>query len=110
MKRYRFLHYAIAVALLILLQWSCSLILETIKTRGEKQLTDAAPATATRGPRIIIFALDGATPDQLMEAIRSGKAPNLAGLLGKEIGQELFEHGYSAARALSVLPSSTIAA
>ena len=59
---------------------------------------------------MIIFALDGTTPAQLMQAIRSGKAPNLASLLGKERGQGLFEHGYAAPRALSVLPSSTIAA
>jgi hypothetical protein len=46
----------------------------------------------------------------LMEAIRSGKAPNLAGLLGKERDRGLFEHGYAAPRALSILPSSTIPA
>jgi len=59
---------------------------------------------------MIIFALDGTTPAQLMEAIQSGNAPNLAGLLGKERGRGLFEHGYAAPKALSILPSSTIAA
>ena len=67
-------------------------------------------ASPKGGPRVIIFALDGAGPDQLMEAIRSGRAPHIAALLGKERGSGLFEHAYAAPRALSILPSSTIAA
>ena len=43
-----------------------------------------------------------------MRLIRSGEAPNLAALLGKDRGSGLFEHGY-APRAWSILPSSTIA-
>lgn len=45
-----------------------------------------------------------------MQAIRSGNAPNLAALLGKEKQRGLFEHAYAAPRAWSILPSSTIAA
>jgi hypothetical protein len=78
------------------------------KDKGEVQLTRAAPPPAP-GPRVIIFALDGACHDQLLEAVRSGKAPNIAGLLGKEKGNEIFEHAYSAPNAINVLPSSTIA-
>lgn len=94
--------------LLILLQWSCTLVWDTLWTGGEKKLDSNPPPPS--GARLIIFALDGTTPDQLMEAIRSGNAPNLAGLLGKERRQGLFEHAYAAPRAWSILPSSTIAA
>src|SRR5262249_25502658 len=86
------------------------LIMDTIRTGGEKTLDSNPPSTAPAGPPLIIFALDGAPPDQLMQAIRSGDAPNLAGLLGRETAQGLFEHGYAAPQAWSVLPSSTIAA
>ena len=89
---------------------SCAFILDTIRTGGEKELKPAPPPSSGSGPRMTIFALDGTTPAQLMEAIRSGKAPNLAGVLGKERDRGLFEHGYAAPRALSILPSSTIAA
>jgi hypothetical protein len=95
---------------LISLQWSCAFFPDTIRTGGERTLDSNPPPTSPSGPRLIIFALDGTPPDQLMQAIRSGGAPNLAGLLGKETRQGLFEHGYSAPRAWSVLPSSTIAA
>lgn len=67
-----------------------------------------APATP-HGLHVIIFALDGATPADLMQAVGSGKAPNIAAILGKDKGNGLFEHAYAASEALSVLPSSTIA-
>ena len=108
MKRHPFRYSSGILLLLILLQWSCTLVWDTLWTGGEKKL-DATPPPPS-GARLIIFALDGTTPDQLMEAIRSGNAPNLAGLLGKERRQGLFEHAYAAPRAWSILPSSTIAA
>jgi type I phosphodiesterase/nucleotide pyrophosphatase len=108
MKRHSLISYAGVLLLLILLQWSCALILDTIWTGGVKKL-DSNPPSST-GRRLIIFALDGTTPDQLMQAIRSGNAPNLAELLGKEKRRGLFEHAYAAPRAWSILPSSTIAA
>src|SRR5713226_3570304 len=101
--------YMAVVAGALLFQWSCALVLETLKTGGERQLEPVAPTTAGRGPRVIIFAFDGAGPDQLMQAIHSGNAPHIAALLGKDKGNGLFEHGYAAPHALSVLPSSTIA-
>ncbi|HWH77369.1 MAG TPA: alkaline phosphatase family protein, partial [Candidatus Binatus sp.] len=110
MKRHRLISYSASLVILILLQWSCTLVWDTIWTGGEKKLDPAPPPTSTSGPRLIIFALDGTTPEQLLQAIRSGNAPNLAGLLGKERRQGLFEHAYAAPRAWSVLPSSTIAA
>lgn len=110
MNRHSFLCYGSILLLLILLQWSCTLILDTLWTGGEKQLDSTPPPSSSSGSRLIIFALDGTTPDQLMQAIRSGNAPNLAGLLGKEKRQGLFDHAYAAPRAWSILPSSTIAA
>ena len=97
MKRCRLLGHA-----------SCAF--ETIWTGGQQRLDSTPPPARASGPRLIIFALDGTPPAQLMQAIRSGNAPNLAGLLGHERGQGLFDHGYAAPRALSILPSSTIAA
>lgn len=94
----------------LVLQLSCALMFRSLSTGGQETLKPAAPAAVKGGPRVIVFALDGAGPDQLVEAIRSGRAPNIAALLGKEIGAGLFEHAYAAPHALSVLPSSTIAA
>lgn len=110
MTRHRLLVYAAVFVSSIFLVGSCAFILDTIRTGGEKELKPAPPPSSGWGPCMIIFALDGTTPAQLMEAIQSGNAPNLAGLLGKERGRGLFEHGYAAPKALSILPSSTIAA
>ena len=59
---------------------------------------------------VLIFAFDGAGYDQLMEAINSGKAPAMAGMLGKPEGNGLYEHAYSVPNAVTILPSTTIAA
>lgn len=92
---------------------SCAFVAETVATGGEQPIRHAAvkPAQAppALGSRVIVFCLDGAGYAQLMQAIRSGKAPHIAALLGKERGNGVFEHGYSAPGALSVLPSSTVA-
>lgn len=93
--------YGAAVAGILILQWSCALIFRSLRTSGQEQLKPVATATVEGGPRVIIFALDGAGPDQLMQAIHSGKAPHLAGLLGKEKGSGLFEHAYAAPHASS---------
>ena len=110
MTRRRSIAYVAVVAGVLLLQSSCALMFRSLTTGGEEQLKPASTATTKGGPRVIIFALDGAGPDQLMEAIRSGKATRIAALLGKGRGSGLFEHAYAAPRALSILPSSTIAA
>ena len=111
MKQRRAIAYGVVVAAVTLLQWSCGLMFRSLTTGGQEQLKPVATATVTGGPRVIVFALDGVGPDQLMEAIRSGKAPRIAALLGKERGSGgLFEHAYAAPGALSILPSSTIAA
>src|SRR5215467_15784557 len=94
-KAYQHLRYAFVFASLLLLLWSCSLILDTLRTGGEKELPTAVQIASKPGTRVIIFALDGTAPDELMRLIRSGEAPNLAVLLGKDRGSGLFEHGYA---------------
>ena len=110
MKPGRTLAYAVVIAAVALLQGSCALMFRSLTTGGEEQLKPAATVATTGGPRVIIFALDGTGSDQLMAAIRSGRAPHMAALLGKERGSGLFEQAYAVPGAFSVLPSSTIAA
>jgi hypothetical protein len=58
----------------------------------------------------LVFGFDGAGYDQLMTAIQSGKAPAIASMLGKPEGGGLYEHAYSVPNAVTILPSTTIAA
>jgi hypothetical protein len=103
------------IAAILLFLFSCRLlkttgfVSHTIKTGGEVRIAQVELPASPTGPRMIIFALDGAVPAGLMEAIKSSKMPHISALLGKEEGNGLFEHGYAAPEALSVLPSSTIA-
>ncbi len=75
---------------------------------GERDKSHIRPEQP--GPYVLIFAFDGAGYDQLMEAINSGKAPAMAGMLGKSEGAGLYEHAYSVPDTVSILPSTTIAA
>ena len=78
--------------------------------RGGSERVNPNPPVAASNSRILIFALDGAGYDQLMLAIHSGKANRLKELLGAEGTNGVFEHGYSVPDAISILPSTTIAA
>ena len=102
-----------AVALALCFIGACAFVAKTFSTGGEQPVAHPVVTTAkappSEGSRVIVFCLDGAGYPQLMEAIRSGKAPHIAALLGKEKGNGVFEHGYSAPGVLSVLPSSTVA-
>lgn len=95
----------------IILCASCSFIAHTVVSQGERPLRPKliAHPVPKQTPRVIVFCLDGAGYDQLMEAIRSGKAPHIAGLLGKEKSNGVFEHGFAAPHVINVLPSSTVA-
>jgi len=99
---------AIATVIATFAILSCTLVTKTITTGGQVPLKTVAPPKLP-GKHVIIFALDGVNYDQLMTLIRSGRAPNIAGILGKERGDGVFEHGYSTPDALSMLPSSTVA-
>src|SRR5216684_7216874 len=87
---------------------SCSSV-KLLLQGGEKQVRKE-PRQPEPGPYVLIFAFDGVGYDQLMGAIHSGKAPAMAGMLGNEEGQGLYEHAYSVPNAVSILPSTTIAA
>src|SRR5262245_52268205 len=88
---------------------SCRMAL-TIVTRGGVQQLRAPVPPAAPGPRVLIFALDGAGYNELMRAIRSGKAPHLQALLGAEQQDGRFAQGYGIPNAISILPSTTMAA
>ena len=96
------------VLLLTLTLNSCSSV-KLLVSGGEKQVQQE-PRPSAPGPYVLIFALDGAGYEQLMEAIHSGKSPALTGLLGKEEEHGLYQHAYSVPDAVSILPSTTIAA
>lgn len=106
---------ALAIIASSLIALSCGLtkttgfVSHTIATGGEEQDSPIEVPASPRGPRMIIFALDGAVPAGLIDAVNALEMPNIRGLLGKDMGGGLFEHGYAAPHALSVLPSSTIA-
>jgi hypothetical protein len=105
--------YVIAGAMLFL--FSCSLlktsgfVTHTIETGGEERAAPVEVPASPTGPRMIIFALDGAVPAGMMDNIKNLQMPHVKELLGNDKGDGLFEHAYAAPEALSVLPSSTIA-
>ncbi len=111
--RSRPLLLTVVAGLALCLAGACAFVAKTVSTGGERPINHPVVTTAkappAEGSRVIVFCLDGAGYPQLMEAIRSGKAPHIAALLGKEQGNGVFEHGYSAPGVLSVLPSSTVA-
>src|SRR5271163_1415088 len=98
----------VSMSVAILALASCSSV-KLLVHGGEKQVK-REPRPPEPGPYVLIFAFDGAGYDQLMAAIHSGKAPAMAGMLGREKGTGLYEHAYSAPNAVSILPSTTIAA
>ncbi len=101
---------AVLLAILIAFTavWSCSPAAKMVLNGGEKVRN--LPHTPPTGPLVLIFAFDGAGYHELTKAIGSGHAPNLQGLLGKSRGNGVYEHGWSAPNAISILPSTTIAA
>ena len=103
----------VAAALALCFVAGCAFVAKTVSTGGERPVripvVTTAKAAPNAGTRVIVFCLDGAAYPQFMEAIRSGKAPHIAALFGKEQSNGVFEHGYSAPGVLSVLPSSTVA-
>ena len=98
----------VSTFLVLLTVASCSSV-KLFLNGGEKQVKHV-PRPVAPGPYVLIFAFDGAGYDQLMAAINSGKAPAMAGMLGKDLGGGLYEHAYSAPNAVSILPSTTVAA
>src|SRR5215468_4956493 len=99
----------VLLGIMLCLLSSCRMAFTVVTQGGEHQLRPAV-LPAAPGPRVLIFALDGAGYNELMQAIRSGKAPHLQALLGPEQQAGRFAHGYEAPNAMSILPSTTMAA
>ncbi|HSJ06969.1 MAG TPA: alkaline phosphatase family protein [Longimicrobiales bacterium] len=76
---------------------------------GHRELNEPMRPAGT-GPRVIIFALDGVGHDELVGAVREGRARRMAALLGAPAGEGVYAHGWAVPDVLSVLPSTTVAA
>src|SRR5581483_1675042 len=100
---------SILIGITLCLLSSCGGALPLIAQGGEKQLREVPPPPKS-GPHVLVFAIDGAGYHELMQALHSGKAPSLQTLLGAEQQNGRFAHGYSVPNALSILPSTTVAA
>ncbi len=83
--------------------------IELIGQGGERELRDPM-RPATDAPRVLLVALDGVGSNEFQAALRGGGARHLRALLGAELGEGRFEHGYAVPNALSILPSTTMAA
>jgi hypothetical protein len=71
------------------------------QTQLHPKLQPALPYT-----RVLVFAMDGATYDQFIDAVASGKAKNIAALMGRRQSKEIFENAYSNSNAISVVPTT----
>jgi hypothetical protein len=96
-----------------------------VSSGGQRVLQEPMRAPGP-GPRVIVFALDGVGDDDFLTAVRQGRAPSIAALLGAEAGAaegaadgaaegaaggvRLFARGYAVPGVLSILPSTTMAA
>ena len=81
-----------------------------LATQGGEQKLREQMRPHKAGARVLVFAFDGVGADELQQGIRSGNAPRIQSLLGAEVGAGVFAHGYAAPEALSILPSTTMAA
>ena len=85
-------------------------VAELFATGGTKPLRDELrPIRGTT--RAIVFAIDGLGLDDMDRALREGRMPRTAALLGPPSGTSgVFAHAYGAREVLSILPSTTLAA
>ncbi|MGH7906759.1 MAG: alkaline phosphatase family protein, partial [Candidatus Binataceae bacterium] len=95
----------IAVAALLGSIASCAPLAKIIYHGGQRQLR-TNPHPAPPGPKLIVFAMDGAGYNQFMQAAHSGKAPHIAALFGAQQGPNVYAHAYSIPNALAVLPTT----
>jgi hypothetical protein len=76
---------------------------------GERQLRDPMRALDS-GPRVLLFALDGVGVDEFRRTVREAKGGHIQTLLGEESKRGEYTHAYAVPGALSILPSTTVAA
>ncbi len=86
--------------------------LSELFARGPIERLDPDPEPHPGGDRVIVFALDGVGDATFHSAIASGEMPHLAARLGDADPGEsrVHAHGWVAPDALSILPSTTVAA
>ena len=58
---------------------SCGGVLPLVAQGGEEQVSAVTPPPKP-GPRVLVFAIDGAGYHELMRALHSGQAPHLQSL------------------------------
>lgn len=85
-------------------------LVELVSEGSVVQLRDELRPARPDQPRVLVIALDGVGDGEFREAIRSGRMPNTAALLGGETGEDSYAHAYAPRGALSILPSTTYAA
>jgi hypothetical protein len=83
--------------------------LELAATGGDRMLREPM-RPLTPGPRVLLFALDGVGANEFRQAVREHASGSIHALLGPERGEHLYAHGYALPGALSILPSTTVAA
>ncbi|CAN5855876.1 hypothetical protein BH23GEM9_BH23GEM9_35240 [soil metagenome] len=96
-------------AYLLLAQRPAAELIGIVASGGEHVLREPMRA-AGDGPKVLVFALDGVGDDEFLDAVLSGRAPAIASLLGANRGGRVFDHAYAVPGALSILPSTTLAA
>jgi len=82
---------------------------ELAATGGDRVLREPM-RPLTRGPRVLLFALDGVGATEFQQAVLENASGSIHTLLGPRRGEHLFAHGVSVPGALSILPSTTVAA
>lgn len=108
----------VALGVLVLLAGGAALLLrhgtmaevvDLVAERGELQLRE--PMRPIRGEtRVLLLALDGVGDGQVRAMAQNGRMPHLAALLGAPQDDDVYSQGYAVPGALSILPSTTMAA
>ena len=81
---------------------------ELMADGGERVLRE--PMRPVRGTdRVLVLAFDGVGEAVLSDALAAGDMPRLAGLLGSDLGDGLYEHAVMARDVPAVFPSETAA-
>jgi hypothetical protein len=80
-----------------------------VSRAGVRELREPLRAH-TKGPRVLLFALDGVGEDELRAVVGDAAEEPWKSLLGGREAPQRFAHAYWAPGVLSVLPSTTVAA
>jgi predicted AlkP superfamily pyrophosphatase or phosphodiesterase len=76
-----------------------------------KELRGELRPPRSAGARVLVIAIDGVGDSEIRQALREGRVPRIASLIGETDAEaELWPHAYAPRGALSILPSTTYAA